>query len=377
MPWLEDDTPLSVTDADANRKVPSWPRDETGRIDPRFRQLYGVLMPAPRAMRHLFRCDAGIPSPSDLFNCWVDLVPVSDTVLQGNSGPHPDEGWIVTLTVTNYQSPAVDPNFGKSGIEYRWNIDNPGESSFDRWEMFDKDAPAYLALGIPFELKRGFGFIEPLNGTDWDPVVDLWYPANPITSYSWWTMSECWKFEELPEEGAAEFNGVDSYIKNRTRTIDTTGAWRQEFDVRLHAVDLCDYLCKSFNTTRYCRIGLDRIMYNNRVVFFTTSLVLGTWYHIDFRFQWDAADGLYRVAIDGGADDTAANSNINLKWDQFGKRGTQLPRGEYDFKNFVLRNGTASSSVVYLDQKMQVNACDDGPDGRDGDTFNMTLPSCP
>jgi len=312
-----------------------------------------------------------------IFNGWLDLVALSDIVLEGISGPHPDEGWDIKLTITNYIAPATDPDFGKSGISMRWTVTFPGEPDWSYWIMFDKDA-AEFSNGIPFDIFQVLNDPIALFDDDKDPVLNpSWVTVVP-NNFAFTAMSECWLFPELVDpEGFAEFNGVDSYIKNRSRTNDTTGAWRQEFDVRLHDTGQHHYLCKSFNTTRFNVIYENKISYINREVTFSTSLTLNQWYHVDFRYQWDAADGLYRVAIDGGADDTAANSNFNAKWDQFGKRAGQPPVGEFDLKNFVLRNGTAASSTVYLDQNFDINACDDGPDGRHGDTFNMPLASCP
>jgi hypothetical protein len=226
------------------------------------------------------------------------------------------------------------------------------------WE-WDRDVAAGFDIPTTENLSVGFPY-DVRDGNDW-------------------ALSDCFLFErEAPAPiDFAQFNGVDSYIKNRSRTLDTTGSWRQEFDIRLKDTGQHHYLCKSFNTTRFCVIRETNISYINRVVTFSTPLNLNQWYHIDFRYQWLTADGLYRVAVDGGADDTAANSNFNAKWDQFGKRAAQPPVGEYDFKNFVLTNGPAAGPTVYLDQPFQVNACDAGPDSRHGDTFNMPLPSCP
>jgi len=233
-------------------------------------------------------------------------------------------------------------------------------------------------------------FIESSNTWTWDrdaaPIILLFTTTTKTVGFPYgimkffdWAISDCYEYErDAPAPlDFAIFNGVDAYIKNRSRTNDTTGAWRQEFDIRIHDLGQHHYLCKSFNTTRFNVIYDDRITYINRPIFFTTPLNLNQWYHIDFRYQWDAADGNLRVAIDGGADDIAAATNFNARWDQFGKRGGQAPVGEFDMKNFTLKNGTAVSSTVYLDQKFQTDACDDGPDGRHGDTFNMTLPSCP
>lgn len=208
--------------------------------------------------------------------------------------------------------------------------------------------------------------------------------VTPGFPYVFWkaadfAISDCFEFiRDAPAPvDFAEFNALDAYIHNLTPTVDTTGAWRMQFDVRLHDHVECMLLCKSFNTTRWTKIRSIDISYVNRVIVFTTPLNLEQWYHIDWRFNWDAPDGLYRVSVDGGPDDTQAGSAINVRWDRYSKRGAQLPIGWYDLKNLLFENGTALSSVVYLDQKLQVNACDDGPDARHGETFNMTLPSCP
>lgn len=206
--------------------------------------------------------------------------------------------------------------------------------------------------------------------------IDSWPWA--FTEFNMFAVSDCYDFPLLPVVGGfAVFNGVDSYIENRSPTVDTTGAWRMEFDVRIHHTGENHLLCKSFNTTRFSKIRLQDITYVGRNIVFGTPLIQDQWHHIDWRYQWDGPDGLYRVSVDGAPDDTAAGSAINVRWNRYSKRGGQVPVGDYDLKNMLFRNGTAISSVVYLDQELQLDACDDGPDGRHGDTFNMVLPSCP
>lgn len=178
-------------------------------------------------------------------------------------------------------------------------------------------------------------------------------------------------------EDFARFNDVDAYIENDSFTAATTGAWRLEYDIRLHRDGVHYLLCASDNTLAYVSQTEFDVRWHNRAVAFPSNLNLEQWYHVDFRYNWDAADGLYRVSIDGGPDETNAGTNSDVDFDRYAKRGAQLPLADCDLKNVLLEDGTDVSSIVLLDQKLQINACDDGPDSRDGTTFDMDLPSCP
>ncbi len=377
MPWLDNDTPTTVSNSRVNKNVSLWPEHETTRIDARFRMIRSNPEPFPRAVRHLVRIKPLIGAGTTIFNGWLNVT--IDTVdrFVGSTGLGPD-GYDLQLEIDQYDV-AVHPVWGDHGVEFVWTYSHVGFPNFFSAWWYPSDGAAPILNFTPAQIQP----FTPVGGwptfrTDYDPLVNTdWTDTNMHRSWEWWSLSECWVFPAVPVAGFAEFNGTTAYIKNRSRTNDTTGAWRQEFDIRLQATDNCDYFCKSFNTTRFCRIGPNDIGWIGRFVTFTTPLVVGTWYHIDFRYQWDSADGLYRVAVDGGADDTSANTNFNAKLDQYGRRGSQVPRGEFDLKNFLFRDGTAASNTVYLDQNMDVNACDAGPDARDGDTFFMPLPSCP
>lgn len=377
MPWF-DPPELSVAEESAfiqpggsgiPHKVGRWPHPNVARTDSRF--ILREMDPLSHiAYRRLFCVECNGTTDPVTFPDWrlfghQDLEVVTEDHLQ-QSVPANVNGWDLTTDITSFSSLPVA---GEPGIEFKLTLTHAasGHQDVTTYE-FERDT-------FPFQWNTiGANLPMPIASETKTPAFPF-----PFVKMFDWPMSDCFLFERdfVPEAGFARFDGIDSYIKNRSRTNDTTGAWRQEFDIRLHSTGQHHYLCKSFNTTRFNVIRPENISYINRVVVFSTPLNQDQWYHIDFRYQWVTADGLYRVSVDGGADDTAANTNFNARWDQYGKRAGQAPVGEFDLRNFKLTNGPESSPVVYLDQKFDVNACDDGPDGRDGDTFFMSLPSCP
>ncbi len=378
MPWLDDGTPQSIVDALANTKKSLWPRDETNRSDARFRHLLGDGMPYPRPQRWVIRIIPDLGLPTVFLNGWLDLAAVSDTVLTGSTGMSA-AGHQMDLDITSYAD-TTDPNFGFNGIEYRLTFLGIGGDTFWYAYMVPINETSFFYETIPLDWLWENDQFNQYEHSATNYVLGMqpeWLNNNLGHALGLFSVSECWVFPAPAGPGFASFNGTTSYIKNRSLTVDTMNSWRQEFDIRLNATDDCDYLAKSFNGIRVCRIGPNEISYIGRSVTFSTPLVVGTWYHIDFRFQWSVFDVTYRVSVDGGPDDLGPNSNRPAQWDQFGRRGTKASRGEYDFKNFVLTRGPDSSPLVFLDQKFQTDACDDGPDARDGDTFFMTLPSCP
>jgi len=377
MVWFDTGTPQQYDFAANNKKVPIWPTAESPRIDARFRLNKGQFLPAPRASKYFLRMrvDSG-PDPLTR-NAEINILPTGVGVLEGSTGVSTD-GYEIVMKWEEVLTP--EPLFNVVGMRVTMTYNHTGFPSFFQEQMLGSNHPPnYDTVEVNLILERFFGTGLFWNNSNYDPLVNTDVTiVNPLLNmYAWWTLSECVTLDPPPVGGFAEFNGVDAYIENDSPTIDTTGSWKQEFDVRLHDTGECQYLCKSFNTTRFNKIRTIDISYINRVVVFTTPLVVNQWHHIEFSYQWLTADGLYRVSVDGGPDDTAANTNFNARWNRFGKRGSQTPVGDYDFKNFKLTNGPVGSPTVYLDQPFQVNACDDGPDGRDGDTFNMTLPSCP
>lgn len=376
MPWFD---PILTSQEESDfiepggsgipHKVGRWPAPNTDRVDARYIMRHMDPL-AHTAYRRLF-CVSTVDTSDfltfpewSLFGHW-DIEVIAEDHLQQTVTANV-HGWDL---IVDFQSFDVLPFKGNPGIEVKFKITHDASGHWHQ-KTFEFDHGV-----MPFTwntIAAGTGVIQ--SETTESPD----FPYNFVKFFDW-PMSDCFLFERATPAPTdfAVFNGVDSYIKNRSITTDDSGSWRQEFDIRLHTTDFNHYLCKSFNTTRFCVIRFSRIQYINRVVEFTTDLNLDQWYHIDFRYQWVTTDGLYRVSVDGGPDDTAANSGRVARWDQFGKRGSQAPVGEFDMKNFVYTKGPSSSPVVALDQKFQADACDDGPDGRDGDTFNMTLPSCP
>ena len=166
MPWLEEDTPASVTDALANRKLASWPEPNTERIDARFRHTYGTLAPSPRAERFLWRMQPSGPGGT-IFNAWLDVVATSDTTLEGDTGFEPGVGWKVFLKVTNFIDPAVDPTWSKHGIEYRWRITIPSNPDWEFWTMYDKDATGRRPSGPHGPRRRRRRHPEDLPWREW------------------------------------------------------------------------------------------------------------------------------------------------------------------------------------------------------------------
>lgn len=350
-------------------KIGRWPHPNTNRTDSRFIMLTDRDL-AHTAHKRLWCWNlANTIDPVDFPPWqnlgWFDLEANGNSDVRGTSNTN-EFGWVCHEEIKYV---ATLPVAGVEGVEVMLELTHAASGHF---------------------IRRFFEFVPGTNVWHWDrdtnPNNDppdrqeesVNFPYVDVAQFEW-AMSDCFLFpRDLPPvAGFARFDGIDSYIENRSVTLNTNIEWRQEFDVRLHGTGDHLYLAKSFNTTKFCLIRQAAIIYRGRIVTFSTSLNLDQWYHVDFRYEWDSPDGLYRVSVDGGADDTFASSGVADRWNRYGKKGASPVIGEFDLRNFVLTNGPSSTPVVFLDQKFDANACDDGPDARHGDTFFMSLPSCP
>jgi len=376
VPWFPDGDDPDVLTSMFNRKVSQWPKPNTTRIDTRFRQNYGIGLPAPRASRYLFRFAPEGLVLGPIHNCWFDLVAESDTVLRGESGFGPS-GWNIELQITNYVSPAVDPIWSKSGIEMRWIIHHVTAPDWYLAWMMNEDS-GFWPTGIPFGIFKGFswsaGFLYQSNK---DPMLHPEWPWFPLQSIQTWSLSECWTFESA-EEGFCECNGVDSYVLFDTFFPLVATRFRMEFDIRPTGADtqLVVYGYTGFGSFFYGFNHRHSFQWWSNTLALPDGIVLNEWNHVAVEYDWSIPGGSYSVWIDGVFQITQAGPFVTWVWDEIGRRGT-LIAGEFDIKNAKLWDGTPASENLLIDVPLTVNACAVEPPSIKGTTFNMDLPSCP
>jgi len=377
MPWLDDDTPQAILDAFGSRKISEWPQPDLPRIDARMRMVHGIGLPAPRAHRHVFRLRPNGPGDPTIFNCWLDAFPISDTQMQGSSGPHPVEGWDMMLTVTLYEDPPGDPTFGVTGLEYRWTFTFPGEPDWDYWQMYSTSLPAYPD-GVPFELLFAFTVgPDDLSDLDKDPILNPSFPAVVRENMEWWCQSECWVFPIPPAAASAEFNGDDTSILFDGFTTTSAARLQLECDVLLRNNNFCAILARSDNTVRW--VGLKPDFFQWHGVAIPLSPVIPSSVFGTFRaeFDWNAGIGSnWRCFWNGALIGTSAAGATGLFFNLMGKRGPTYV-GDFDMRNLTLLDTDPAASRLLLSTELQTDACDIGIDSLKGTTENMTLASCP
>jgi len=378
MPWLDDETPIEVTTAFLNRNISGWPQPNTPRIDPRFRMVHGVLAPAPRPSRHLFRLRPNGIFTTPILNCWIDLLAISDTQLEGISGPHPSTGWDIKLTLTLFADPIEQPETATSGIEYRWTFSFPGEPDFFYWMMFtDED------ISQPDEIKiqqtKTF-VVGPSFPTDdnKDPILNAAFPAPVHGNVEFWGMSECWVFPGAAAPlGSAEFNNVDTSILFDGYTLITATAVKFELDVRLRDNNFCAVLARRFNTTRWVGLKQDFFQWRSTSVPLSPLIPLSEWGTFRAEFDWSVSGLAWKCWWnDVLIGTTAAAFQHALVFNQMGRRGATYV-GDYDCRKLTLQDTDPAAPRLLLSTELQNDACDIGPSGLKGTTEGMTLPSCP
>lgn len=380
MAWLENDTPTTVVDAFANNKVAWWPKPNTPRIDPRYRMLEGAGLPCAMAQRHLMRIKPNDGVGGEIFNGWLDVTPISDTVLRGNTGLSP-EGYDLQLDVIDY-SVVVDPVTLLHGIVMEWTVSKTGFASF--YIRYHRRAPLYPGQdGVTPDMLELFGpkLPAPFITSDYDPLIHTYWSNEPMEQFiEWTTMSECWQFpESAPPLLFAEFNGLDAYIATGGNGFGFSGRWKWEAEYRIRTFTDCWPLQSA--SVWFVRGGIDatNVLIQNNGVPHGGSVVLDQWQKITLQRGWNgAADGLSELFVDDVFVDDNVTANTGGPFHYF---GGNAPIGSGNFGDFDMRNMKIQTDnggiVTVVDFPLTTNACDLGPSAFSGTTFNMSLPSCP
>lgn len=334
-------------------------------------------MPAPRASRWMFRLSPVFHANPPIFNGWLDLVAISDTVLEGQSGPDPDEGWDINLSIENYIFPAVDPDFGKSGIRMRWTITHPGEPDWSYRIMFDKDAAEWVN-GIPFDIFQVFVDPIALFTDDHDPILNPSWATVPSSNIGFLAMSECWLFPPLvAPAGFAAFNGTDTSILFDQFTNDTDARYQLEFDARFRDFSTNALLARTDNTVAWVNINRGGVAWKQFNIAFSPFLVNNVWYRIRLEYNWNDPGTGRKLYLDGVLNaHLPASGNVDLHFNLMGKKGPTYI-GDFDCKNLTLLDTDPAAPRVLLDMPLIADACDVGELSIKGTTENMLLPSCP
>lgn len=325
----------------------------------------------------MFRISPVNHAGTPIFNGWLDLVALSDTVLEGVSGPDPEEGWDIKLTITNYIFPATDPDFGKSGISMRWTVTYPGEPDWSYWIMFDKDAAEWSG-GIPFDIFQVF--VDPIAiwDDDKDPVLNPSWSTVPAHNFAFLAMSECWVFPApAPVDGFAEFNGVNTSILFDQFTNITDPRYQLEFDARFHDFSTNALLARTDNTVNWVNINRGGVAWKQFNIAFSPFLVNDVWYRIRLEYNWNDPGTGRKLYLDGVLNaHLPASGNVDLLFNLMGKKGPTYI-GDFDLKNLTLFDTDPATPRILLDMPLLVDACDVGELSIKGTTENMTLASCP
>lgn len=325
----------------------------------------------------MFRFAPTFHAAFPVFNGWIDLFALSDTLLEGTSGPNPDNGWDIKLQITNYIDPVVDPDFGKHGIGMRWTFTFPGEPDWSYWLMFDKDA-AEWAAGIPYDIFQVF--VDPIAifDDDLDPVLNPSFVTVPSQNIAFLAMSECWVFPELPAPtGFAEFNGVDSRIIFDDFTNAHGQRFRLECDLRLFNTDLGIILGRTNNTTRWVGIRPHNIQWRSGVVNFSPDIPINEWgtFRVDHNWVDGPASG-WKCYWNDVLIGTAGAGVSELPFNSMGFRANSFGTN-FDMRLLQLEDTDPAAPRILISTELQVNACDIGEQTLKGTTENMVLASCP
>lgn len=379
MAWLENGTPSSVSDAFVNNKVAWHPQPNSLRINPRYRMLPGAGLPCAMAQRHLMRILPNGGVEGEIFNGWLDVVPISDDVLEGSTGLSP-EGYELQLQVIDYGL-VLDPVSLSHGIVMLWTFSKTGETPF--FVRYIRRAPLYPGQnGVTPNMIELFGvkLPAPFITTDFDPLIHTWWTNEPSEQYyEWTTMSECWQFPEPPiEDGFAEFNGVDAYLSITPDSIAFSGVWKWEFDIRIRSFLNCWPL--QSGSLWHVRGGVDatNVVIQNNGVPHGGAITLDTWHHVVLQRGWGpAVSGLSELFVD---DTFIADNMTNNTGGPFHYMGGNAPQGRGNWGDFDLRYMLIQTDngdiLTVLDMDLTIDACDDSPQQMVGTTFNMDLLSC-
>jgi hypothetical protein len=376
MPWMPNDTSVSRWETlKFNTKLGKWPKAESARIDAHFRLKHVVGEPFPLASRYVIRLFPFQATTEDFF-AFLDLAyrPGTDDFF-GTSGLS-NEGREVTLTVTQYD-PLLDPFRNSRGIMFDFTYQKDGGGIQHAYFFNDVDVfGEFLVPYRPFSLgstPNWFFFSDGPNGpTDWDhtPIVN---------GFHWITMSDCYVLEEQEVPGPvafAEFNNVDAKILF-TPAADPSGSrWKIEFDIRRHSDDDIVVLGSTVSLTFQVGFFFTFIRWGNRLINMGSRLPLDVWTTVRFEHGFDADDNTFRVFRDGVPSGTSTANATSRVLDTMGVSIEDI-KGNFDLRNLVFTIRSGAGDAILMDFPLDPNACDLGPKGIKGETFNMSLPSCP
>lgn len=377
MTWFDDGSPTEYVDATNNLKVGLWPIKNSPRIDPRFRLINGEGKPAPQASHFFVRLQIQ-PAPTPVFkNCLIPLAAVADQKLEGSSGVSGD-GFEFIFSIESFVVP--DPDFDVWGFRYKLVYKHAGFPDFFMLQMVGTDVDA-----AKFNLNIKIDALTPTQqwgpswfDTDYDPLVntDVDMPI-PLQAIKAWPLSECFVPQIAPEEGAAEFNGVDAWIGFDGYTDVHTQRFMLEFDIKLYDTGECVVLGPLFSSSKYVRFQQSSMSWRSSLITFSPILPLEEWMTIRVEFNWVFPTEKWKVYKDDvliGENDTQGASG--LQFNQMGRRGSII-QGVFDMRNLHYEDTDPAAPEVLLSTLLISDACDSGPKALKGTTVIMDLPSCP
>lgn len=377
MTWFDKGEPPEYDLAASHIKVSPWPHPDGPRIDARFRMNKGQFLPAPKPSRYFLRMRPFSGLPPITFNSLVDILPISDTELEGSTGVDPD-GYSLDFKWKLFVDP--DPLFSVVGHQLTITYHHVGFPDFWITGMFGSDQPAdYDTVEVP--LLASEPFIHPITwkDTNYDPLVntDVTIGAPMANMFEWWPLSECLAFAEPAGVGFAEFNEVNTY-KWPVIAPNYTDGWRFEYDIRLRSHASTNEIMGTHTNTLESHYWSGRFCSWRGSNIDTGSLLpLDTWLHVDFDYEWQTAGStLLRCFRDGVPVGTKFVSTGIAYGYQLGQRGPTLS-GFFELRNFKLFYGNEAAPDIGYDFPMQVDACDVSPNLLGGTTTGMALPSCP
>jgi hypothetical protein len=377
LPWLADGAPPEYVWAWANKEIPAWPAPNGPRIDSRFRFNYGEYLPAPRPSKFFVRFVTGIGVSEKISNGWVDLMAVSDTLLQGTI-PANAEGYSITFEIELFEDPVKEPFFGKSGIRNQIILHRAGFPDLYWRQLGFAESDG----GVPFvtlKLRKEFTVIQqPFDYTNYDPLIHTYVQTTFLAQlFEYFPLSECVVFP-VTEEGFAECNGVDSYVLFNTFFPLVATRFKMEFDIRRTGADtqLVAFGYTGFGSFFYGFNDHHNFQWWNQTFFLPDGLVLVDWNHVRIEYDWSIPGGSYSIWIDDVLQITQAGAFVTWVWDEIGRRGNIIA-GAFDIKNAKLWDGTPGSPNLLIDVPLTGDACAVVPPTIKGTTFNMMLPSCP
>jgi hypothetical protein len=379
MPWLEDVSSERYDEIRFSRKVGGWPKPGTQRIGGFFRFIQVHGFPRAIASRYFFKFT---PFEGELTNlwCWLDIDQVSEDKLQGASGLSAD-GREVILEVEQYNPPAVDPNLGISGVTWRMHWLRAG---FGPWYLSYTWPTFVPTIGAaPYVI-----FKEPGTFSPWAPSNNWigtspkdWTSDPPQQNMTWFSISECYDIEPAPPgPGFAQGNGIDAYVQLDSVTGPIVNRWEWSGDFYYRSFVRAFALCHGGAAGNITGISATHAYFATISVPHGGAIPLDTWVNIRVERSWQSPVGaLMKVFLDDVEVGSAVQGNPSRVFDRMiGGRGTVPEQfGNFDCKNFKLQTGTPETPVIELQMPLENNACDEGPAGNNGSTFNMPLPSCP